>query len=79
MAEAYPPTIIIRDSHESPRKCSIWPLRDLPGLVFLRYPLTDRPPLTQYIRLAAEGPPLSADVSDRLRRLFEGVDSVSGN
>ncbi len=59
MAEAYPPTIIIRDTHESPRKCSIWPLRGLPGLVFLRYPLEEHPPLENYIRLAADGPALS--------------------
>ena len=60
MAESNLPTIIIRDPHESTRKCSIWPLRGLPGLVFLRYPLTQRPPLEYYIRLAAEGPELTS-------------------
>ena len=60
MPEGYPPTIIVRDAHENPRKCSVWPLRNLPGLVFLRYPLAERPPLENYIRLAAEGPELSA-------------------
>jgi pre-rRNA-processing protein TSR3 len=61
MADTYPPTIIVRDSHESTRKCSIWPLRGLPGLVFLNYPLAERPPLENYIRLAADGPPLTAE------------------
>jgi pre-rRNA-processing protein TSR3 len=57
--DGYPPTIIVRDTHENPRKCSIWPLRCHPGLIFLRYPLSERPSLENYIRLAAEGPPLS--------------------
>jgi pre-rRNA-processing protein TSR3 len=58
--EGFPPTIIVRDTHENPRKCSIWPLRGLPGLTFLRYPLAEHPCLDGYIRLAAEGPSLSA-------------------
>jgi pre-rRNA-processing protein TSR3 len=56
---SYPPTIIIRHSHENPRKCSILPLRGRPDLVFLRHPVTERPPLAGYVRLAAEGPELS--------------------
>jgi len=60
MAETFPPTIIVRDTHENPRKCSVWPLRGLSGLVFLTYPLKERPPLENYIRLAADGPELSA-------------------
>jgi pre-rRNA-processing protein TSR3 len=61
MPETQLPTIIVRDAHENPRKCSVWPLRGLPGLVFLRYPLSQRPPLEGYVRLAAEGPELCAD------------------
>ncbi len=59
MSDAYPPTIIVRDSHENTKKCSVWPLRGLPGLVFLNYPLKQRPVLDGYIRLAAEGPELT--------------------
>jgi pre-rRNA-processing protein TSR3 len=59
MEPAIPSTIIVRDSRENPRKCSILPLRGRPGLVFLSYPLKDRPPLDNYVRLAAEGPLLS--------------------
>jgi pre-rRNA-processing protein TSR3 len=61
MSEAFPPTIIVRDERESTRKCSVWPLRGMPGLVFLPYPVEQHPDLTGYIRLAAEGPGLSAE------------------
>jgi pre-rRNA-processing protein TSR3 len=57
---SHPPTVIVRHSHENPRKCSILPLRGLPGLLFLNYPVAQRPALEGYVRLAAEGPPLSA-------------------
>jgi pre-rRNA-processing protein TSR3 len=57
---AFPPTLIVRHSHENPRKCSVLPLRGRPGLVFLPYPVRQRPPLEGYVRLAAEGPPLTA-------------------
>jgi pre-rRNA-processing protein TSR3 len=60
MEIAYPATVIIRDSRENPRKCSILPLCGRPDLIFLTYPLNDRPLLEAYIRLAAEGPELSS-------------------
>jgi pre-rRNA-processing protein TSR3 len=60
MSEALPPTVIVRHPNENPRKCSVLPLRGRPDLVFLSYPVKRRPPLEGYIRLAAEGPPLSA-------------------
>jgi pre-rRNA-processing protein TSR3 len=60
MSLPYPPTVIVRHPRENPRKCSVLPLRGLPGLVFLSYPVKERPDLTGYIRLAAEGPELSA-------------------
>jgi pre-rRNA-processing protein TSR3 len=56
----YPPTIIIRHPKENPRKCSILPLRGRPDLVFLTYPVKEPPPLDGYVRLAADGPELSA-------------------
>jgi pre-rRNA-processing protein TSR3 len=59
MEVAYPITVIIRDSRENPRKCSILPLRGRSDLAFYTYPLVDRPPLEGYLRLAAEGPRLS--------------------
>jgi pre-rRNA-processing protein TSR3 len=60
----YPPTLIVRHTHENPRKCSVFPLRGRPDLVFLNYPVARRPPLHGYLRLAADGPELSpADAS----------------
>jgi pre-rRNA-processing protein TSR3 len=67
MSLAYPPTVIIRHSHENPRKCSVLPLRGREDIAFLSYPVKQRPPLTDYIRLAAEGPELSrADAASGL-------------
>lgn len=61
MSPAPPPTVIVRHRRESPRKCSVYPLRERPDIVFLPYPLhTDKPPLAGYIRLAADGPELAA-------------------
>jgi pre-rRNA-processing protein TSR3 len=60
MTLVFPPTVIVRHSHENPRKCSVLPLRGRPDLVFLGYPVKQRPALEGYIRLAAEGPELSA-------------------
>jgi pre-rRNA-processing protein TSR3 len=57
---SFPPTVIVRHPHENPRKCSVLPLRGRPDLVFLTYPVKQLPPLAGYIRLAAEGPELSA-------------------
>jgi pre-rRNA-processing protein TSR3 len=54
------PTVIVRHPKENPRKCSVWPLRGRADLVWLTYPVPKRPDLTGYVRLAAEGPALSA-------------------
>jgi pre-rRNA-processing protein TSR3 len=61
MAITYPVTLIVRHPHENPRKCSVLPLKGRPELVFLTFPLRQRPPLDGYVRLAAEGPPLSVE------------------
>lgn len=72
MTWPHPPTIIVRHSHENPRKCSVLPLRGRPDVRFLNYPVKDRPPLDEYIRLAAEGPPLSAADADKGILLLDG-------
>jgi pre-rRNA-processing protein TSR3 len=59
MTAAFPPTVIVRHSRENPRKCSVVPLRGRPDLMFLPYPVRYRPPLDGYLRLAADGPPLT--------------------
>src|SRR4051794_31026173 len=60
MHPEFPPTVIVRDSRENPRKCSILPLRGRPGIVIVGYPVKVLPELEGYVRLAAEGPPLSS-------------------
>ncbi len=59
MSPPYLPTVIVRHPKENPRKCSVLPLRGRPDLIFLSYPVRQRPDLTGYVRLAAEGPELS--------------------
>lgn len=59
MSLLYPPTVIVRHSAENPRKCSVLPLRGRQDLLFLPYPVRERPDLTGFVRLAAEGPELS--------------------
>ncbi len=64
MTVSYPPSVIVRHPKENPRKCSILPLRGRADLVFLTHPVRQRPPLTGYVRLAAEGPELSRADAD---------------
>jgi pre-rRNA-processing protein TSR3 len=61
MTAPYPPTVIVRHPAENPRKCSVLPLRGRPDLLFLNYPVKHRPNLEGYVRLATDGPPLSAE------------------
>jgi pre-rRNA-processing protein TSR3 len=67
----FPPTVIVRHPHENPKKCSVWPLRGRPDVVLLKYP-AERPPLEGYVRLAAEGPELSAADAGRGLLLLDG-------
>jgi pre-rRNA-processing protein TSR3 len=60
MSLVYPPTVIVRHPAENPRKCSVLPLRGRADVVFLSFPARQRPALGGYVRLAAEGPLLSA-------------------
>lgn len=68
----YPPTVIVRHTHENPRKCSVLPLRGRIDVVFLTHPVKERPPLDGYVRLAAEGPPLSANDAKKGILLLDG-------
>jgi pre-rRNA-processing protein TSR3 len=55
-----PVTIIVRHPKENPKKCSVLPLRGRADIRFLGYPVAQVPTLEGYIRLAADGPPLSS-------------------
>jgi pre-rRNA-processing protein TSR3 len=72
MSATYPPTVIVRHPKENPRKCSILPLRGRDDLIFLTHPARQRPPLTGYIRLAAEGPELTRADADCGLLLLDG-------
>ena len=60
MDTSYPRTLIVRHRKENPKKCTILPLRGRPDVELVPYPVKKRPPLDCYLRLAADGPPLSA-------------------
>jgi pre-rRNA-processing protein TSR3 len=54
------PTVVVRHPKENPRKCTILPLAGRPDILLLRHPVAKPPDLRAYVRLAAEGPELSA-------------------
>jgi pre-rRNA-processing protein TSR3 len=60
METTYPRTLIVRHRKENPKKCTVLPLRGRPDVELVPYPVRVRPPLDGYLRLAADGPPLSA-------------------
>lgn len=67
-----PITIIVRHPRENPRKCSVVPLKGRADVRFLSYPVAPMPDLDGYIRLAADGPALSAADGDRGVLLLDG-------
>jgi len=67
-----PITIIVRHPRERVQKCSVWPLRHRPDLLFLEHPVAGMPDLTGYIRLAVDGPPLSAADSSAGLLILDG-------
>ncbi len=56
---SFPPTVVVRSPRENPRKCSILPLRGRPDIILLEHPAKELPSLEHYVRLAADGPPLT--------------------
>lgn len=72
MEPSYPVTVIVRHPRENPRKCSILPLRDRPDLSIRTYPVQQPLDLRDYVRLAAEGPELTADDVGRGLLLLDG-------
>ena len=67
-----PPTVIVRHPRENTRKCSVWPLRGRADILFLAYPVAERPDLEGYLRLSADGPPLSTADAGRGILLLDG-------
>lgn len=57
----YPVTVIVRSAKERKKKCTVAPLKERSDVMILTYPVRKKvPPLDGYVRLAAEGPPLTA-------------------
>lgn len=54
-----PVTVIVRHPKENPKKCSVLPLKGRPDLHFCTFPPRAPLALEGYVRLAAEGPPLT--------------------
>ncbi len=69
---AAPVTIIVRHPKENPKKCSVLPLKGRRDLSFVHYPVKSPLPLDGYIRLAADGPALSAADSECGILLLDG-------
>jgi pre-rRNA-processing protein TSR3 len=61
--QPYLPTIIVRNKHENPRKCSILPLKGRADLHFVTYPVEQKLCLEGYIRLAPDAAPLNKNDS----------------
>src|SRR5262245_56713752 len=72
MSIAVQPTVLVRHPAENPRKCSVLPLRGRADLVFLNYPVVRRPDLSGYVRLAADGPPLTIEDASAGILLLDG-------
>ncbi len=68
----FPITIIVRHPNEKPAKCSVWPLRYRPDLLFLEYPPKEMPDLSGYVRLDPSGPPLTKEDADKGLLLLDG-------
>src|SRR4051812_8742470 len=75
----FPPTIIVRSKKENPRKCSVLPLKDRSDLRFFVYPVAAPLDLGNYVRLAAEGPPLSAADRELGVLLLDGSWRAAGD
>lgn len=59
MTTSYPPTLILVHPRERKAKCTVRPLKGLPGLEFRQFPL--RKPIPEgYVRLGLGGPVLSS-------------------
>src|SRR5205823_4489253 len=68
----FPITIIVRHPRENPKKCSVLPLQGREDVLLLPYPPPEMPSFEGYIRLAADGPELSAADRDYGILLLDG-------
>lgn len=55
------PTLVLRHQRENLKKCTLRGLESRPDFCFLTYPSSRLPDLTNYVLLAIDGQPLSAE------------------
>lgn len=67
-----PITIVVRHPNERPQRCTIFPLRHRPDLLFLHYPAERYPDLSSYVRLAPDGMELSAADAEKGLLVLDG-------
>ncbi len=73
MADAYPPTVIVVHPKERRSKCSVEPLRGKDDFVFWNFPKQGTEPLNGYVRLAMDGPLLSAEDAEFGLLILDGT------
>lgn len=56
-----PPTLVLRHNRENLKKCSLRGLEARADFCFLKYPFSPLPDLSNYVLLAIDGEPLSAE------------------
>ncbi len=69
----FPPTIILRHQRENLKKCSLRGLETRQDMIFLTYPTSALPDLTDYCVLTLDGPPLTQDDSHLGLFLIDGT------
>ncbi len=87
MNRNFPPTVIIRSPKEHKKKCTIWALKERPDIIIRHHPIKRFPPLAGYVRLSAEGDPLTTEDSAcgllildsswrRVKGMLQGVEHL---
>lgn len=69
---APPITVVVRHPNERPQRCSVYPLRHRPDLLFIEYPARSYPDFRRYVRLAPDGPELSDADADKGLLVLDG-------
>lgn len=77
--DEFPDTVIVRSIKENPKKCSVLPLKGRPGIILVNYPVEKPLVLHDYIRLSAEGPPLSSEDKGKGLLLLDGSWRTAGS
>lgn len=72
MSDSYPVTVIVRHPKERKRRCTVYPLKGREDMLVVTYPPRRPLSLEGYVRLDAEGPPLSMADAEAGLLLLDG-------